>query len=72
VSQNAGDLLVLLVGAEADAAPARVRLGVFRAMGGTTIQIDNVELAASVADQDSRRGAALGRAEMLSTVRVCC
>jgi len=52
VGQDADDLLVLLVRAEADAAPARVRFGVFRAMGGTTIQKDNVEVAASVADQD--------------------
>ena len=52
MGQDADDLLVLLVAAEADAAPARVRFGVFQAMGGTTIQIDDVEVAASVADQD--------------------
>jgi hypothetical protein len=52
VSQDADDLLVLLVEAEARAAPARVRFSVFRTMGGTTIQINDVEVAASVADQD--------------------
>jgi len=52
VSQGADDLLALLVEAEADAAPARVRFAVFETFGGTTIQIDDVIVVDAAADQD--------------------
>ena len=52
MSQGADDLLALLVEAEADAAPARVRFAVFETFGGTTIQIDDVIVVDAAADQD--------------------